>query len=352
MRLPPFAGVIATLALCVGSGDLECGPHLTGTELRGQQLYTRMCAVCHGSEGQGYAADQAPALSRPRFLESATDEYIRKAIADGRRGTTMSAWSIFRSGPLREVDISAIVAFIRTWQHEPHAALDDSTTSGDAARGGEVFDRECTRCHGPRGVGGPYVHVGGPELLATASNGFLRDAIVDGRPGTAMPSFKRGLGETGIEDVIALLRSWQSTAAAQLPPPSPAKIPLGPVPMHPFGPEPVGFHVHPEMTHADVVKAQLDRGARMGLLDARTPSDYFINHIAGAVSTPFYEPDVFISALPKDAWLICYCACPHAESTQLAMKLVAKGFTKVTVLDEGFNVWLARKYPTRSGMDP
>jgi cytochrome c oxidase cbb3-type subunit 3 len=338
-------------ALCVLSGDLECGQPLTSAERRGQQLYMRMCVVCHGREGQGYAADQAPALAHS-FLASATDEYIRKAIADGRRGTTMSAWSIFRSGPLREVDIAAIVAFIRSWQHEPTAALDERTTTGDAEHGAEVFERECARCHGARGLGGPYVHVGGPELVTSASNGFLRRAIVVGRPGTAMPGFGRSLGEADIEDVVAALRSWQAAAPAKLPPPSPAKIPLGRVPIHPGGPEPVGFRLFPELTHADVVRAQLDRGARMGLLDARTPSDYFIGHIAGAVSTPFYEPETFISALPKDTWLVSYCACPHAESFQLAQKLLAKGFSNVTVLDEGFNVWKARNYPTHEGMDP
>ena len=56
--------------------------------------------------------------------------------------------------------------------------------------------------------------------------------------------------------------------------------------------------------------------------------------------------------LPRDAWLVCYCACPHAESGNLARKLVEKGFTKVTVLDEGLGVWRNRKYPTSSGIDP
>ena len=56
--------------------------------------------------------------------------------------------------------------------------------------------------------------------------------------------------------------------------------------------------------------------------------------------------------LPKDAWLVCYCSCPHAESGQLAQKLSAKGFTKVTVLDEGLGVWKAKKYPTKTGLDP
>ena len=64
---------------------------------------------------------------------------------------------------------------------------------------------------------------------------------------------------------------------------------------------------------------------------------------------PFYDPAPYFDALPKDTWLVCYCACPHAESGQLARELVAHGFTKVTVLDEGLGVWKARGYPVSTG---
>jgi cytochrome c oxidase cbb3-type subunit 3/ubiquinol-cytochrome c reductase cytochrome c subunit len=200
------------------------------------------------------------------------------------------------------------------------------------------------------------VHIGGGELLTSASNGFLRYAIRRGRPGTAMPAFGVALGDDGVEDVLALLRSWQAKpAVSRSPAARPPPLPLGPVPLNPHGPEPEGFVAQGTgggTTRADVVKAQLDRGARMALLDARAPSDYMREHIAGAVSVPFYDPDPYFAALPRDAWLVCYCACPHAESGQLAQKLVAKGFTKVTVLDEGLNVWRMRKYGTQAGVDP
>jgi len=70
------------------------------------------------------------------------------------------------------------------------------------------------------------------------------------------------------------------------------------------------------------------------------------------VSVPFYDPAHYFPDLPKDAWLVCYCACPHAESGQLATKLVAAGFKQVTVLDEGLGVWRSRKYPTHTGPAP
>ncbi len=344
---------VFVLLLCVMSGDLECGRSLTAPQRRGQALYARMCSVCHGREGAGYAADEAPALSNPDFLASVTNEYLRTAIADGRRDTTMSAWSSSRGGPPLGPDIDAISAFFRSWKEGPPIPLDERPASGDVARGGAIFARECVRCHGAQGTVGPEVRVGNPELLSSATNGFLRYAIRRGRPGTAMPGFEKKLGDAGVEDVLAQLKSWQASAPrASYRPAAPAKIPLGPTPLNPRGPEPIGFHVYPQMTSVDVVKAELDRGARIGLLDARAPSDYLTGHIAGAVSVPFYDPDPYLASLPKNAWLVCYCACPHAESGQLASKLAKSGFAEVTVLDEGFNVWRARNYPTHSGADP
>jgi cytochrome c oxidase cbb3-type subunit 3 len=355
-RVMPYRRLVEWLFVslgCVASGTLECGHRpLTEVEEHGRELYARMCAVCHGREGQGYAADQATALAHPDFLASATDAYLQSAIELGRSATTMSAWSTSRRGPLSPPDVQAVVAYIRTWQHKPNAVLDERPLAGVALRAETSYAAQCAACHGPRGVGGPYVRIGNSEFLSSAGNGFLRYAIQGGRSGTKMVGFEHVLGETGVEDVVALLRSWQFPA---LPPPAPAPvapIPLGPVPLNPQGPAPVGFRPYPAVAPADVVKAQLDRGARMSLLDARAPSDYANEHIAGAVSVPFYDPDPYVPLLPKDSWIVCYCACPHAESGQLAQKLQAKGFTKVTVLDEGLGVWRMRKYPTHTGADP
>ena len=342
---------------CVASGTLECGQRpLTEAEDRGRELYTRMCAVCHGRDGVGYAADQATALAHPDFLASATDAYLQSAIELGRSGTTMSAWSTSRGGPLSRADVQSVVAYIRTWQHEPSAVLDERPLAGVAVLGETLYAGQCNACHGPRGVGGPYVRIGNYEFLSSASNGFLRYAIGRGRSGTKMVGFHQVLGDTAFEDVVALLRSWQfppPTLSPPTRPPAPlAPIPLGPVPLNPRGPPAVGFRPYPAVASADGVKAQLDRGARMSLLDARAPSDYAGEHIAGAVSVPFYDPDPYMPSLPRDSWIVCYCACPHAESGQLAQRLMAKGFTKVTVLDEGFGFWRTRKYPTHTGVDP
>jgi rhodanese-related sulfurtransferase/mono/diheme cytochrome c family protein len=343
-------------ALAMGLGG--CGRHQMAEKLaqasRGGELYGRMCAVCHGASGQGYSADDAPGIGRRQFLAAVSDHFLHEAIAAGRTGTTMSSWGRDRGGPLTDADIDAIIAFMRLWPHGA-SALDERPLHGDVARGTEIYARECVRCHGAMGTAGPLLRVGNPELLQDASDGFLRDAILHGRSGTPMTSFDKALGESGTDDAVALLRSWQAAAGPVRHTASPARVPplpLGRVPLNPRGPEPIGFRPNPDTTPAAMIKAQMDRGARMVILDARAPSDYVNEHIAGAVSVPFYDPSPYLRQLPKDAWAVCYCACPHAESGQLARKLVAAGFKKVTVLDEGLGYWKGHGYATHAGIDP
>ncbi|HEY2406166.1 MAG TPA: c-type cytochrome, partial [Polyangiaceae bacterium] len=92
---------------------------------RGAEVYGNMCAVCHGENGEGYKADQAPRLAHPNFLASVSDAFLRDAIANGRRGTTMSAWGKERGGPLDHRDVEELRKFLRTWSKDKPAVLDE-----------------------------------------------------------------------------------------------------------------------------------------------------------------------------------------------------------------------------------
>jgi cytochrome c oxidase cbb3-type subunit 3/ubiquinol-cytochrome c reductase cytochrome c subunit len=355
--LRPIVLALLVVLATVASGSIECTPaNEAYAQHRGAEMYGRMCVVCHGMNGEGYKADQAPAIGHSDYLAAASDDYLFRTINDGRAATTMSAWGFDHGGPLKRHDVEATIAYMRTWQKDAALQLDERPATGQVQRGAPIYARECATCHGTQGTGGKYVGIGGSQLLANATNGFLRNAILRGRPGTAMPAFENRLDDVGVEDLIALLREWQKmgppATAQRAAPARPPPIPLGPVPLNPKGPEPEGFNKQPLTTKADVIHKELARGARMALLDARAPSDYTNEHIVGAVSVPFYDPDQYFAGLPKDAWLVCYCACPHAESGQLAAKLVAHGFTKVTVLDEGLGYWRGHAYGTHNGIDP
>jgi rhodanese-related sulfurtransferase len=99
------------------------------------------------------------------------------------------------------------------------------------------------------------------------------------------------------------------------------------------------------------VKRELDRGADFIILDARPKPDYELDHIAGAISMPFFEVEQRYKELPRDKWIVTYCACPRAEAEHAAKILLDKGFQKVKVMYEGYFEWLARQYPVAKGSE-
>jgi len=146
-----------------------------------------------------------------------------------------------------------------------------------------------------------------------------------------------------------LIRSWAVDPNRE-PPDLPVFDPEQVV-FQPDGEEAV-FTTQARLVPAAEVFAQYDAGKAMVLLDARPPADYSQGHIAGAISVPFYGVQEVISDLPEDVWIVCYCACPHAESGLAADALEDAGFTRVKVLDEGVNHWEEQGYPMTIGVDP
>lgn len=318
---------------------------------KGRALYGRYCNFCHGESGQGYAADEAPAIASDDLLAIASDGFLESAILRGRPGTTMSAWGVARGGPLGPAEASAIIAFIRSFQKRPAEALAPrDAAAGDPKRGAPVYAARCASCHGPKGRGGKYVALANPELLASATDAFLASTIERGRAGTPMQAFAGKLGYSEIDDVVALLRSWQTSAELTLDlPPKPGE--LKSVVLNPRGPQPA-FDPKADFVPVDAVKRELDRKATMVIVDARAPGDYAQMHVAGSISVPFYQVEAFAPQIPKDRYVLTYCACPHASSVRARDALRALGYARVAVLDEGILAWRDRGYPVRGGAKP
>ena len=161
-----------------------------------------------------------------------------------------------------------------------------------------------------------------------------------------MAGYETQISPQGIEDLVALIRSWQTETRSH--PVGDITIDFENMILNPAGPEP-DFEEGERFVGVDKVNEAMELGARMALLDARPSSDYLLEHITGAVSLPFYSAEDYVDELPKDVWLVVYCGCPHAESGQVADILEAAGFTTVKVLDEGFYEWKARGYPITTG---
>lgn len=342
------ATTVLVMALGIGRSLTSCSPPPEPTVAEGRLAYAKYCALCHGANGEGYVADEATRLASPTMLSLASDAFLERAIVDGRAGTTMSAWGTTHGGPLDPTVTRSVILYLRSLA--PHTYRDTSTTGvrGDREAGAKAYATHCESCHGTNGEGGRYVALAGPSFLATASDGFLLASIDEGRPETPMPGYARTLPEATRRDLVALLRSWQRPVESPLPaPPRPGsleRVVIGDgAPNAEFPPG--------RFVPADTVKAALDAGRRMVILDARPPSDYSRAHIAHAISAPFYETADYAAQIPKDAPVVTYCGCPHAESGVAADTLRARGYTTF-VLDEGFTVWRERGYPVRGGPRP
>ena len=91
--------------------------------------------------------------------------------------------------------------------------LSHKETQGNLDDGKTVYETNCANCHGNEGKGdGPVGQALVPppsDLTATKnkSDQDLLNAINNGRPGTAMPSWKSDLSVQEIQDVLSYIRS-------------------------------------------------------------------------------------------------------------------------------------------------
>lgn len=76
----------------------------------GSQLYSANCSRCHGPEGQG--TPRAPSINVQSFFVDKSDQVIEQIITLGVPGTAMPTWG----DRMTEVEIQAIVGFIRQWE--------------------------------------------------------------------------------------------------------------------------------------------------------------------------------------------------------------------------------------------
>jgi mono/diheme cytochrome c family protein len=177
----------------------------------GEHLYLRYCAACHGSDGRQTEVPgiTTPALNNYDFLAVADDDFLRMIISSGRTGTNMPAWRE-GVGNLTRSEIDRIVEHIRGWEPDGASELDVSSARGEAKQGRAYYRALCAGCHGIDGEGGVGNSLSSESFLAIADDRMLARSIIQGRPGTAMPSW-RHLSAQAVSDIMAYIRSWQPT---------------------------------------------------------------------------------------------------------------------------------------------
>jgi mono/diheme cytochrome c family protein len=174
----------------------------------GAALYRANCAACHGVNGEGGIGIS---LNAPTFLAVSSDAFLHDTILYGRPNTAMPAWREFDSR-----ELSDLLAFLRRWQpaRSDAAAVqalcrDDESTDVSPRIGEILFKANCVMCHGPQGAGdlGPSLNT--QAFLTVATDAFLANTLIEGRPGTGMPSWRHFSNED-LASLIRYLRTWQS----------------------------------------------------------------------------------------------------------------------------------------------
>ena len=119
----------------------------------GAELYARYCALCHGTDREGYAADEAPSLRSPELMGAAPGGFLWSAISYGRPGTPMAAFADTQGGPLSHDAQHALMDWLDKSAKVIRNPGKDEPIEGVVVAGAEVYATNCAGCHGEKGEG-------------------------------------------------------------------------------------------------------------------------------------------------------------------------------------------------------
>ncbi len=106
-------------------------------------------------------------------------------------------------------------------------------------------------------------------------------------------------------------------------------------------------------TKIDNVSAQqfnqmIQKDAQAQIIDIRTPQEYKMGHIKGAVLVNFYDPNfaqnIQKAGLDKNKTIYIYCRSGHRSGNSLRI-FKALGFTHIVNLAHGINDWYRSSLP-------
>lgn len=114
--------------------------------------------------------------------------------------------------------LAILAAFQLYFLREPQRlqAVEAADRSAATAAGRELFQSNCTACHGQNGEGlvGPALN--SRELLKTTADGTFFSLIRSGVPGTVMPAWGQTFGgpftDEQVTQLVTFIRAWEPTA--------------------------------------------------------------------------------------------------------------------------------------------
>ncbi len=317
---------------------------------RASQNYQRYCALCHGTEREGGAADFAPSLRSKSLMSTIPLNFLASSIGFGRPDTPMAAYLKDMGGPLSMKEIFNIASWLKYESGYQTIAISDEPISGNLDNGLELYLKTCSECHGKKGEGVTAPAIANPAFLAFATDAYIKYAIENGREDTKMEGFKNKLTDVQMNDLTSYIRSltagWSPEPKTLAPYPKPEDYVLNPKGKRPK------FNLREDryVPMKEVLDAMVSK-KRMIILDTRTTSEWQNAHLPGAIPIPYYITEEEIGkGLPNDkTWIIAYCSCPHAASDKIINMLRKKGYKNTAVIDEGFFGWINSGFPLMAG---
>ncbi len=182
----------------------------------GYRIFRTNCFVCHGLDGTGDGPLASKLETRPadltnnERLEKKSDRELFKIIEGtaphGQVSDDMPQWGL----AIPHTQIRSLVTYVRYLHSSKHPV------SGNPQMGKQVYDNNCTICHGPDGKGKgtitkvydmePADHTNASSMNRM-SNEKIHSIISNGTKGAKlMPGWKDILSDKEIEDVISYIR--------------------------------------------------------------------------------------------------------------------------------------------------
>ena len=170
-----------------------------GDRARGELLYARTCAACHGPTLEGDGPGAGGLRPRPTNLaeHTYTDGRLAQALWNGVSGTAMPAW---RDLPI--ADLAALVRYVGDPRIPGPLRHDRIQVPPETLEYGKrVYDANCAQCHGAQGAGDGWA----AHALAVAPTNFRAQRLW----GTAAMRIL----QTGIEGTM--MASWRSRLSGE-----------------------------------------------------------------------------------------------------------------------------------------
>ncbi|MCJ8319301.1 MAG: c-type cytochrome [Colwellia sp.] len=311
--------------------------------------YQKYCALCHGADRQGHVNDHAPSLRSKSLFESGVPHAILRPMSYGRVDTAMGGYLDEVGGPMTLDETWDLTYWLFEQAGVERLRLSTNPVHGDITKGEQVYQKNCSSCHGVKGEGVNAPALGNQSALAHNTDEFIRHAIQNGRQNTPMLAFKDKLSGDDINNITAFLRSkasgWKAEKTILRALPTPENYVI-----NKNGDDP-NFTLQDNMyVSSKDLYAALQANKRMVLLDTRVTSVWQTAHIEGSIPFPYYaDLDETVAGIPKDVQIIAYCSCPRAAADHTIDKLRARGYTRTAVLWEGVFGWMNLGYPVTRG---